>query len=84
MLSTVKKIGNSAGVIIPKPLLAQLGAQAGDRVELRIEDDRIVIERVAVPVRAGWANDAMRLATAVDDDLVWPELANDEDEKLTW
>ena len=84
MLSTVKKIGNSAGVIIPKPLLAELGAQAGDRVELRIEDDRIVIERVAVPVRAGWAIDAMRLATAVDDDLVWPELANDEDEKLTW
>jgi len=84
MLSTVKKIGNSAGVIIPKPLLAELGAQAGDSVELRIEDDRIVIERVAAPARAGWAADAMRLAAAVDDDLVWPELANDEDEKLTW
>lgn len=84
MLSAVKKFGNSAGVIIPKPLLAELGAQAGDSVELRLEDGRIVIERVAVPIRKGWAEDAQRLAAEGDDGMVWPEFGNDEDAKLTW
>jgi antitoxin MazE len=84
MLSAVKKFGNSAGVIIPKPLLAELGAQAGDSVDLRLEDGRIVIERVAVLARKGWAEDAQRLAAEKDDGLVWPEFGNDEDAKLTW
>jgi len=35
MRSAIKKIGNSAGIVIPKPLLAEIGAKAGDRVELR-------------------------------------------------
>lgn len=84
MLSAVKKFGNSAGIIIPKPLLAELGAQAGDSVELHVEDGRIVIERVAEPARKGWAEDAQRLAVEGDDGPVWPEFGNDEDAKLTW
>jgi antitoxin MazE len=84
MLSAVKKFGNSAGVIIPKPLLVELGAQAGDSVNLRFEEGRIVIERAAPPVRKGWAEDAQRLAMEDDGALDWPEFGNDEDAKLTW
>ncbi|SEI11561.1 antitoxin MazE [Rhizobium tibeticum] len=84
MLSAIKKFGNSAGVIIPKPLLSELGAQAGDEVDLRVENGRIVIERVARPVRKGWAADAQRLAAERDDGLVWPEFGNDEDETIAW
>lgn len=84
MLSAVKKFGNSAGVIIPKPLLSELGAQAGDSVDLRIEEGRIVIERVVGPARKGWAEDAQRLAAGADDGLAWPEFGNDEDAKLIW
>lgn len=84
MLSAVKKFGNSAGVIIPKPLLAQMGARAGDSVNLRIEEGRIVIERIVEPVRKGWAEDAQRLAADGDDGLTWPEFGNDEDANLTW
>jgi antitoxin MazE len=84
MLSAVKKFGNSAGVIIPKPLLSEIGAQAGDNVDLRVEDGRIVIERVASQPRSGWADDARRLAAEGDDELVWPAFANDEDSKLAW
>lgn len=84
MLSAVKKFGNSAGVIIPKPLLSEFGVEAGDSVELKIEAGRIVIERVANPPRQGWAEDAKRLATAGDDTLEWPELGNEEDAALTW
>jgi antitoxin MazE len=84
MLSAVKKFGNSAGIIIPKPLLAELGAQAGDNVNLRFEQGRIVIERAASPARTGWAQDAQRLAMEGDDGLDWPEFGNDEDAKLAW
>jgi antitoxin MazE len=84
MLSAVKKIGNSAGVIIPKPLLAEVGVEAGDSVELRVEAGRIVIERVTNPPRKGWAEDAKRLAAAEDDTLEWPEFGNEEDATLKW
>lgn len=84
MLSAVKKIGNSAGVIIPKPLLAEFGVEAGDSVELKVEAGRIVIERVTNPPRKGWAEDAKRLAAAEDDTLEWPEFGNEEDATLKW
>jgi antitoxin MazE len=84
MLSAVKKFGNSAGVLIPKPLLSEIGAKAGDSVDLRVEDGRIVIERVARPARAGWAQDAQRLAQEQDDALAWPEFGNADDETLKW
>lgn len=84
MLSAVKKFGNSAGIIIPKPLLSEIGARAGDHVELRVEGDRIVIERVINPPRQGWAEDAARLAAEGDDELAWPEFVNDDDAKLAW
>jgi antitoxin MazE len=57
MLSAVKKFGNSAGILIPKPLLAEIGAKAGDSVELKVEGGRLVIEPVIRPARAGWAED---------------------------
>ena len=84
MLSAVKKFGNSAGVLIPKPLLSEIGAKAGDSVEIKVEGGRIVIEPVVRPARAGWAEDSQRLAKEHDDELVWPEFGNDEDETLTW
>lgn len=84
MLSAVKKIGNSAGVIIPKPLLAEFGVETGDSVELKVEAGRIVIERVTNPPRKGWAEDAKRLAATEDDALEWPEFGNEEDVALKW
>lgn len=40
---TIRKIGNSEGVIIPKELLEQLGVQAGDELDIRVEHDRIYL-----------------------------------------
>lgn len=84
MQIALRRFGNSAGIIIPKPLLSEIGAKVGDDVDLRVEDGRIVVERVDKPTRAGWAEDARRLAAEGDDGLVWPEFANDEDESLQW
>ncbi|UZF95059.1 AbrB/MazE/SpoVT family DNA-binding domain-containing protein [Bosea sp. NBC_00550] len=84
MRSAVKKFGNSAGVVIPKPLLAEIGAKAGDGVELTVEQGRIVIQRVQEQARAGWAQDAQSLAAVGDDALAWPEFGNADDTELAW
>ena len=38
---TIRKIGNSEGIIIPKEVLDRLGLKAGDAVEIREEGGRI-------------------------------------------
>jgi antitoxin MazE len=69
MLSAVRKFGNSTGVLIPKPLLSEIGAKAGDSVELKVEAGRLVIERTRGRPRSGWAKAARRLAEARDDEV---------------
>ncbi len=78
----IRKMGNSQGILLPKPILAQLGLQ--DRADLRVKNGVIEIRPVATTARAGWAEDAQRLSKVGDDALVWPELGNVDDEDLTW
>jgi antitoxin MazE len=66
MKNTIRKIGNSHGVIIPKPLLAELGAKANDQIDITIVNRRIVISRVGQRPRAGWAEASKRLAAMHD------------------
>ena len=84
MRSAVRKMGNSSGVIIPKPLLVEIGAKAGDDVEMSVESGRIVIAPIHAHPRADWARDARRIAEAGDDELVWPEFGNADDGALVW
>lgn len=51
MRTTLRRIGNSRGVLIPAALLAGCGIQ--NDIELRLEGTRIVIEP-ATSVRTGW------------------------------
>jgi len=41
MNATIRKIGNSEGIIIPKDVLDRLGLKAGDTVEIREEGGSI-------------------------------------------
>ena len=84
MRAAVRKLGNSAGVIIPKSLLRDLGIAEGDPVEMMLEGDRIVLVPIKPRVRAGWAEASRSIAEAHDDVLVWPEFDNAEDETLIW
>ena len=84
MRIALRKMGNSSGVIIPKPLLVQIGAQAGGDVDVAVEKDRIVIQALKTGRREGWAEASRALAEAGDDMLVWPEFANEDDKALSW
>lgn len=82
METTLRKMGNSQGVLIPKPIVAQLGLEG--KVQLHVRDGVLEIRPLKADPRKGWADDAKRLARAEDDALVWPEFGNADDSKLTW
>ena len=78
MLSTIRQIGNSRGVILPAKLLAEAGI--GERVDIRIVNGKIVIEPIAAP-RQGW------FAAAVPknaEDAAWDAMSDTELELEDW
>jgi antitoxin MazE len=81
---SIRQIGNSHGVVIPKPVLAQLGLDAKVGVEMTIEDGALILRRPASRARTGWAEAARRIAKAGDDELVMGEFGNAEDSELVW
>ncbi len=84
MRAALRRLGNSRGVILPKPVLAQLGIGQDDELDMQVEQDRIVLTRRPAAPRAGWAEAAARIAAAGDDAPVWPEFANEGDSTLEW
>jgi antitoxin MazE len=55
-----------------------------ERADLQVRDGVIEIRPLRRNPREGWAEDARRLAEQSDDTLVWPEFANEGDDKLVW
>jgi antitoxin MazE len=82
MLTTIRRLGNSQGILIPKPLLQQIGLE--DQAEMRVEGDALVLRRPKSAPRTGWAEASRKLAATGDDVLVMPEFANEADKELKW
>ena len=82
MRTTIRRMGNSQGVLIPKPLLAQLGLE--DEVEMTVENDAIVLRRPKQKARAGWADASRALSASGDDTLVMGEFPNADDAEHSW
>ena len=78
----IRKMGNSQGILIPKPILAQLGLEG--TADLQVRDGVIEIRAIRRNAREGWAEDARLLAEQGDDAPVWPEFGNDGDADLVW
>ena len=75
------KIGNSQGIRIPKPLLEQSGLQ--EEVELKVEENRIVIQAVSHP-RRGWEEAFGAMAEQGDDALLDPDVIESEWDETEW
>ena len=82
MLTTLRKLGNSQGVIIPKPLLAQVGMTG--KAEMKIENGAIVLRPAKRTPREGWAEASRAVADDTKEGLAWPEFANEGDSALRW
>ena len=82
MQVSIRKMGNSQGILIPKPILKQLGLV--DAADLQVNGNVIEIRPLKRNPREGWAQDSQRLAATGDDALVWPELGTQGDAELVW
>jgi antitoxin MazE len=82
MLTTIRRLGNSSSILIPKALLKQAGL--GDQVEILVEGNKLIVRRPGSAPRAGWAEASRKLAASGDDKLIWPEFANEADADLEW
>lgn len=83
MRTAIRKIGNSQGVLIPKPMLAESGLDVD--VDISVENGTIVLRPIRDhQPRTGWADAARQIAAQGTDVPVWPEFANAEDAELKW
>jgi len=78
----IRKIGNSKGIVIPKPLLSQAGLE--ETVDMTVEGDAIVLRKPPNTARDGWAEAARGLASRGGDELVMGEFGNEADADLVW
>jgi antitoxin MazE len=82
MMTTIRRLGNSRGIIIPKPMLKEAGFE--EEAEITIEQGAIVLRKPSRDPRQGWADTSRKLAEAGDDRLIWPEFGNQNDGDLQW
>ena len=82
MRASLQRVGNSQGLIIPKPILAQVGFER--EIDIDVEDGTIVLRKPNRHPREGWAEASRALAASGDDALVWPEFPNEGDAELIW
>ncbi len=86
MQTAVRKMGNSAGIILPKPLLQALGIEVGRQIDIAVEDGRIVATPVKRPVRLGWEEDAAAIGALplTEDEKAWLDSDEEIGEEWTW
>ena len=72
---SIIKIGNSKGIRLSKSILNQLGIK--DRVELIVKDDQLIIKPIS-KVRDGWEDQFEQMAKLNDDQLLVPDVFDDE------
>ena len=80
--TTLRRIGNSLGIVIPKPVLAQVGLS--EQVELTVERGAIVLRKPRKTARSGWSEAAQAIAVQGEDNLLMGEFANVLDVELDW
>lgn len=78
MHASVRKWGNSPAIRLPASVMAEAGLRLDAPVDVRVEDGRVVIERIVAP--AADAAFAAALAptlgewASAEDDAVWAGL----------
>ena len=84
MQIAILNIGNSKGIVLPKPLMAPAGLEGQLTADIAVENGTIVLRKPAKAVRAGWAEAAAVLAAKGGDVLLMGEFGNADDAELPW
>ena len=75
------RLGNSRGIRIPKPFLEQCGFE--DAVELRLENDRLLIAPTRLP-REGWEEAFRAAGPSTHDELLFDALPSNQFDREDW
>lgn len=75
MNTNIIKIGNSKGIIIPTEILKKMNLTHKSSVSIQIKDESIIIK--AQP-RQGWEEEAKKLHACGGDELIIPDVFEDE------
>jgi antitoxin MazE len=86
MQTALRKMGNSTGMILPKPILKALGVAQGAAMELVVEKGRVIATPIRREARAGWEADAARIGAEAltPEDQDWLSFGNESDDASEW
>lgn len=81
--TTLRKMGNSTGFIIPKAILDALGLASGAKIDVSVEDGKVVAQPIKRKVREGWEEAAKRVGAEglSQEDLDWLEFDDPIDDE---
>ena len=82
MLTNVRAIGNSKGVLIPAAFLTSCNIQ--DKVDMQLQDGQIVLRPVKQVLREGWFTAAAATDFVAADIDAWPEGSLVDDGEWVW
>ena len=84
MLTTMRKVGNSRGVLIPAAFLAS--CQIEDQVDMQLQDGQIVIRPVKRIPRDGWFDQAAAVAHPDEaaEAQTWDSAPISDDSEWVW
>jgi antitoxin MazE len=80
MLVSVVPIGNSKGIRLPKTILEQL--KVSDKLDLEVENQRIILSPLAKEPRNGWRDAFIKMHDEQQDNILIPE--NTDSEAFEW
>lgn len=83
MRTSLRKMGNSTGMIVPRSILGAIGVTTGAAMDLRVEDGRLIATPAERVPRDGWAEAAAGIV-ATDDETAWSGFGNVGDQDLDW
>ena len=77
MQSTIRNIGNSKGVILPQNFLKQCFIE--NEINIEVKGNKIIISPTCEQKRVGWAKAFRRMAKNGDDELIIPDVFEDDE-----
>jgi antitoxin MazE len=81
MTATISKWGNSQGLRFPKDVMKALNLSVGDIVEIRTEENRVIIEPVK---KRRQKRDIRELVKAIPQEYSPHEVFSDQEGKEAW
>ena len=78
-------MGNSTGMILPKPILKELGVESGTSMDVVVDNGRVIATPVRRKVREGWAEAAAIVGAEplTEEEREWLDF-DDDVEEWTW